>query len=238
MQPHRVVVLHVAPLLVRLVRWLEPRARVAGCVPPTAREPGLRESAIHVRWASRRHVLVQHHERQPPVALQGMALGEGGDGLVLGGLQPVVAGDHAMVLVGPAVACAPVAELARRQPDPSEDSIQGNLGRGRPVPGGVHPLAADVMGDPTGLQVSPSPFLRRMCFSIGSEMASCLHWTRRLRSWTRISASAVPWCSRFPPGSVRELHSESGVFSRGETRPRTAKEVSTTVRHFAPELRC
>ena len=55
---------------------------------------------------------VEHHEGQPPVAFERMLRRGSRDRLLLPVLEPVVAGDLAVVLVGFAVALLPVVELA------------------------------------------------------------------------------------------------------------------------------
>jgi hypothetical protein len=63
------------------------------------------------RWAHGHYILVEHHERQAPVAVERMLLVKVADRLPLPGLGPMVARDLAVVAVHRAVARRPPAEL-------------------------------------------------------------------------------------------------------------------------------
>src|SRR5713226_3158033 len=72
-------------------------------------------SAQHAPHAGRTHrhdVGVQHHEGQPPVALQRVLQVERDDGLLLPLLQPKVPGNPTVVLVDATIAFSPIVELA------------------------------------------------------------------------------------------------------------------------------
>ena len=64
----------------------------------------LLEQAIDGGRAGGGHVLVQHHERQPPIALHGILPFKVQDGLLLPVFQPVVTRDLGVVFVGFAIA--------------------------------------------------------------------------------------------------------------------------------------
>ena len=76
------------------------------------------QHAIDRGRADRRHVVVEHHERQPPIAFQRMLTLVGHDGLLLPVFQPMVAGHLRVVLIDLAVAGAPAVELRQRDAQP------------------------------------------------------------------------------------------------------------------------
>jgi hypothetical protein len=73
--------------------------------------------------------LVEHQEGQPAVALQRKQLVEAEDGLLLGVLEPVVAGDPGVVLVGLAVAVLPGMPLGGGDADPQKEASDGDAYR-------------------------------------------------------------------------------------------------------------
>ena len=80
--------------------------------PPSIEASGILEHAVSTGRTDGDDVVIEHHERQPAVAFQGMAVMEVEDGLLLPGLQPIVAGHLSVVLVDLAIAFFPVVELA------------------------------------------------------------------------------------------------------------------------------
>src|SRR5881296_2618085 len=90
----------------------------------------------------------------------------------------MIAGHQMIVLVGFAIAVAPVPKLAARQLDPPQQLLVTDLGPLRPMPHEVDQLVSDVVGDPCRAQSSPRSFFKRMCSSINSESTSCLRWSR------------------------------------------------------------
>jgi hypothetical protein len=70
------------------------------------------------------------------------------DGLLLPRLQPPVSGDQRVVLVGRAVACPPLVELAGGDAKPADESPDGDLGALRPIPDEVDDGIAGIVGNP------------------------------------------------------------------------------------------
>src|SRR5437773_4165607 len=68
--------------------------------------------AIHGGWADGHHVIVEHHEGEPPVAFQRVAIVVVENRLLLPVLEPPVAWHLPIVFVGLSVAVLPVVELA------------------------------------------------------------------------------------------------------------------------------
>lgn len=66
--------------------------------------------------------LIDHHESEPPVSLMRVSFLEVEDGLFLPGLEPEVARGLGVVLVGHAVAFAPVVELALGDAEPADEA--------------------------------------------------------------------------------------------------------------------
>ena len=102
------------------------------------------------------HVLVHHHVGQTAVALQRVRGLVADDGFLLPVLQPEVARHPAVVLVGLAVAPAPVVELARRDAQPVDEAGRRDAGLLAPAAHKVHDGIPRVVGNPGGPQSSPS----------------------------------------------------------------------------------
>jgi hypothetical protein len=73
---------------------------------------------------------------------------EGEDRLLLPVFEPPVAGDQRVVLVGPAVAAAPVVELAGGDTQPGDEPVGRDFGACRPVGDVIDDGVADVVGNP------------------------------------------------------------------------------------------
>ena len=83
------------------------------------------QHAIDARGTDRHHVIVEHHEGQPAIAIQGMlrVVVEDRPGFPI--LKPTIAWHLAVVLVGLAVTLLPLVELARAQFQPTEQTLGG-----------------------------------------------------------------------------------------------------------------
>jgi hypothetical protein len=86
------------------------------------------EHPVDARRADGDDVGVEHHEREPPVAFERILGVVVKDRLFLPGFQPPVAGDLAVVLVGNAIALAPLVELALGDAQPGDDLLGRDLG--------------------------------------------------------------------------------------------------------------
>lgn len=84
---------------------------------------------------------------------------EGDDGLLLLVGEPVVPWDGRVVLVGLAVALAPIEELAASDAEPGDEALGGELGLFGPDANEIDDIVADVMGSPAVGQGSPRSFL-------------------------------------------------------------------------------
>jgi hypothetical protein len=92
--------------------------------------------------------LVEHHEGQAAVTLQGEEVVEVEDRLLLGVLQPVVAWDPGVVLVGLAVAVLPGVPLGGGQAEPDQEAGDGDAGLAGPTVDEIDDLVAGVVGNP------------------------------------------------------------------------------------------
>src|SRR5262245_7554462 len=110
------------------------------------------------------------------------------DGRLLPVLEPPIAGDFRVVLVGLAVPRAPVVELAGGQAKPADEAPDGDLGAFGPVGDIIDDGVSHVVGNPGVAQSSPSPFFSLICFSMSSATTSFLR-----RSFSR-SAAMVRRC--------------------------------------------
>jgi len=70
------------------------------------------------------------------------------DGLLLLGLEPVVARDPGVVLVGLAVAVLPGVPLGGGQPQPQQEASDGDAGLAGPVVDEIDDAVAGVVGNP------------------------------------------------------------------------------------------
>lgn len=140
------------------------------------------------RWADGHDVQIEHHEGQPSISLKGVIEMEANDGILFPILEPVVAGDFSVVLIGLSVSFPPLIELARADCGPSDESIDGDLSllgpKGEEVDHGI----AGIVWDPPSLQIPPIFFFNVMCSSMSSERTSSLR--RSLASSAAIFASS------------------------------------------------
>ena len=83
---------------------------------------------------------------------------EGEEASALVRLDPVIAGDEGLVLVGSAVTIDPGGELAASNAEPSHDAATDDLGLLGQVANEVDDLVAGVVGNPAAGQGSPSSF--------------------------------------------------------------------------------
>jgi hypothetical protein len=132
------------------------------------------EHTVDAGGADRDNISIEHHEGKPTVTLQRMPGVEVKDGFFLPILQPPIAWDQRIVLVGQAVARAPVVELARGDSQPCDESLDRNLGADGPVANVIDDRVANVMGDPGAGQSSPSSFFSWIWASINSATTSFL----------------------------------------------------------------
>src|SRR5215471_46835 len=94
------------PMLVRVGWLLEAGSFARRFALPSGEQPRLLKNPPNTRGADGHDVRVQHHERQPPVAFQGMVPVIADDGLFLPRLQPEIPGHPTVVLIHPSIAFA------------------------------------------------------------------------------------------------------------------------------------
>jgi hypothetical protein len=121
-------------------------------------QSGIAKHAIDARGADGNYVGIQHHEGEPPIALQGMTGVEVENGCLLPWFEPPVAGHERVVLVGQSVAGLPVVELARADAEPTDEALPGDFGTLGPVANEVDDGVASVVGNPGSGQSTPSSF--------------------------------------------------------------------------------
>src|SRR4051812_13831990 len=131
----------------------------------TLHQSGVAEHTVDARGADGDGVGVEHHEGEPPVALQRMARVEVEDRSLLPGLEPPVAGHQRVVLVGQPVARPPTVELAGGDTEPGDEPSSGDLGAIGPAADEVDDGVAGIVGNPCPGQSSPSSFFNYTCSS-------------------------------------------------------------------------
>ena len=139
------------PVLVRLRRLLEAGAFARRRRGTTVKHAGLTEHAIDRRRTGCEGVCVEAHERQAPVPFEWMLLVKTQYCSALVGLEPVVAGDVAVVFIGFTVALLPFVELAAGDAEPSDEALGGLFTSFGPVVDEVDDLIAQIVGNPSVL---------------------------------------------------------------------------------------
>ena len=178
------------PVLMRPQGLLE-ALPLAGWSPPSRSQfAGRLEHAVDTGGADGHDIGVEHHVRQPPIALLGIEVVEGDDGRLLPILQPEVAGDATVVLVGCPQPPAPAVELTAGQSQPSQEPPDRQLSAPRPAGDELDDRIPDGLGNPDAVQSSPSTFFSLICSSMSSERTSCLRWSFCSRSVIRRSLSS------------------------------------------------
>src|SRR5207249_1597951 len=160
------------PVLMHLQGLLEAGAFLAGLGLMSLQQPGGLEDAVDAGGDTGDDVRIEHHEGEPAVALQREAVVEGKDGLLLLLVQPVVAWDPGVVLVGLAVAVLPGVPLGSGQAEPKEEGEHGDAGFVGPLLDEINEGIAGVVGNPETFQGSPSSFFSWTCSSISSARTS------------------------------------------------------------------
>ena len=161
-------------------------------------QSGVAEHAVDAGGTDRDDIGVEHHEGQPTVAFQGMPGVEVEDGLLLPVLQPPIAGDQRVVLVGQAVACTPVVELARGDSQPRDEPLDGNLGASGPVAGRNRRSASRTSwGTQALVRVPQALFLAGYVPpSIPRRPRSCAGACRAARRWSADVTALATHCCR------------------------------------------
>jgi len=146
------------------------------------------EHAIDTCRTDSDDVLIEHHGGEPPVAFERESAVKVDDRLFLPRLQPAIAGDVAVVGVGPAVVVPPEVVLARRQADPGQQPLGGQLGPLRPLTDVIDYFVTGVGGNPASLQGPPLAFFARTFSSMSSEITS-FFWASLASFWATTASS-------------------------------------------------
>src|SRR5690242_12535348 len=193
--PRDVDVTHVdVPMLMRLRRLLEAYTFLRRLLIPLAQQSRPAQHPPHAGRTHRHDIAVQHHEGQPPVALQWVLQMERDDRLLLPIFQPKVPGNPTVVLVDTTIAFSPIVELAPGHAQPSNESPGADLAGLRPAPHEIHDLVPHIVRYPDSVQSSPSSFFNAICSAINSARTSSLRWIFFCRNSIR-SCSAC-WSER------------------------------------------
>src|SRR5215472_12132408 len=149
-------------------------------------------STRHAGRAHRHDIGIQHHERQPPVALHRILQMAFDDDPLLPLLQPKIAGNPTVVFVDAAVAFSPIVELAAAHAQPLHEPPDADLAGVRPAPDEIHNLVPHIVRHPDPVQSSPSSFFSATCSAINSARTSSLRWIFFSKNAMR---SFSPWWS-------------------------------------------
>ena len=160
------------PVFMRPIGLHKPRPFLRRRPAVTVQPAGASEHAIHACRADGHHVVVEHHERQSAVALQGMAVVVVEDRQLFPILQPPVARNLPVVLVELAVAAPPLVELAGAQTHPAQKAFGRQPRTIGPMLDVIDDLVPGIVGNPSSVQSSPLAFFARTFSSISSAMTS------------------------------------------------------------------
>jgi len=164
------------PMLVRLRRLVKAGPFLRGLPVPLLQQSRPTQHPPHAGRTHRHDVGVQHHERQPPVALQRILQVERNDLPLLPILQPKVSGNPAVMLIDTAVPLASAVELAGGDVEPLDEPPGTDLGLFRPAPDEIHDLVPRIVRNPDPGQSSPTLFFRATCSAISSANTSSFVW--------------------------------------------------------------
>ena len=123
------------PVLVRPERLLNAQPLLRRDMIPLAQHTRVAEHAVRGRRTHRHDVGIEHHVREPTIALDGMGGLVGEDRFLFCRRQPVIARHPGIVLVHLAVAPAPIVALAGPDPRPPNEPVGGDLGPLAPTAG-------------------------------------------------------------------------------------------------------
>src|SRR5215831_11392404 len=163
-------------MFMRLQRLFEASSFLGRLLIPLLQQPCLPQHPPYAGRAHRYHVGIQHHKRQPPIALQRILPMEIDDGLLFPLFQPKVPGNPTVVFVDAAVAFSPIVELAIAHAQPLNESSDADLAGIGPASDEIHDLVPHVVRHPDLVQNSPSSFFNAMCSAINSARTSSLRW--------------------------------------------------------------
>src|SRR5712671_1330159 len=136
------------PVLMRPRRLLEALALLGGLSTAARELAGRLEHAVDAGRADGHDIGVEHHVRQPPIAFRGITVVEGDDGGLFPILEPEVARDRGVVLVGRPQALAPAAELAGGDAQPSHQQSNPKAGAATPMPNELDDRITRGLGNP------------------------------------------------------------------------------------------
>ena len=164
------------PMLVGLRRMIKPCSFARRLTLPSRKQPGLPQHSPNARGAHRHHICIQHHERQSPIAFQGMLVVESDDRLLLPRRNPEIPRNPAVVFIDPTVTFLPVVEFAGSHSQPVDESSDADLGPLRPASDEIYDQVPHVMRHPHLGQSSPRLFFKATCSAISSANTSSLVW--------------------------------------------------------------
>jgi hypothetical protein len=136
------------PVLVRQKRLDKACALFADFLVPLIQKPGLRKNTPGAGRAYSNDILVQHHEREPPVAFQRVIVIKSDDGLPFPVFQPEIPRNGGIMLIGFAVPIDPCMKFALADRKPADEPLDRNAGFIVPGPGKVNYGVSGIMGNP------------------------------------------------------------------------------------------
>jgi len=115
---------------------------------PLIQKPCFGKNAPGACGADCDDVLVQHHEREPPVAFQRVVVIETDDCLPFPFFQPEIAGNRSVMLVGLAISIDPCVKFALADGEPVHEPLHRDIGLSGPGSGEVNDGVSRIMGNP------------------------------------------------------------------------------------------
>ena len=106
------------PVLVGVEWLIEPATLARRHTAGSADQAGTLQHSVDGCWTGGNYISIDHHKRASAISIQGVLGGELDNRVVLPTLEPVIAGNQGVMLVGLAVSLLPAEVLAVKDPDP------------------------------------------------------------------------------------------------------------------------
>ena len=115
---------------------------------------------------------IDHHVSESSIPFERVFEVKFDDGLFFPFIEPMVAGDPAIVLIDSAIVTSPAREGGRPESDPLQEFLGRDAGFGGPFSHVVNDFVANLMGNPVAFQGSPLAFFSCTCSCSSSAMTS------------------------------------------------------------------
>lgn len=143
------------PVLMWLQRLNKAGTLLGFLAVPAPQQIGFAQHTVNAAGTDGNHILIQHHEGQSAITFQRMIKMKLNNGLFLPVIQPEIAGNQAIVLIGPAITLPPAVILAGTEFKPLYKMRHRNVGTIGLISGEIYHCIANIMGNPRRLSGNP-----------------------------------------------------------------------------------